>query len=263
MSLEEYLDHYLAWQDMLKYFLIALGALMACILVVIIFVRAVAAFASGGYKKSLFSKKALNAVQRFYDIIFSGASILSFLSIFYLIDRFVEPGDFRTFWDAHKDFILLLMIVLSIVFNNLLDRVLIPLRKITRSEMASVRLAGMLYVILIFIYIKYVYENNNYDGFIMYFLGLMIGRFVYFDVSFRESLKTLKDGIMQIPIMIIGLSCTAFMCYIGFGSKYLLISNGVLVSTFIAHIFMIAGIFIIHHSHIVLLFTGGRYKGDD
>ncbi|MCR4787979.1 MAG: hypothetical protein K5888_05275 [Lachnospiraceae bacterium] len=263
MTLQEYLDHYLVWQDMLKFLLIALGALMGCILVIIIFVRAVAAFASGGYKKSLFSKKALNAVQRFYDIIFSGASILSFLSIFYLIDRFVEAGEFRDFWDAHKDFILLLMIVLSIVFNNILDRILVPLRKITRSEMASVRLAGMLYVILIFIYIKYVYENNNYDGFIMYFLGLMVGRFVYFDVSFRESLKTLKDGMMQIPIMIMGLGCTAFMCYIGFGSKYLLISNGVLVSTFIAHIFLIAGIFIIHHSHIVLLFTGGRYKGDD
>ena len=263
MSLEEYIDHYTVWQDMLKFMLIAMGALMVCILLIVIFDKILSLCASCGNKKALFSKKALNSVQRFYEILFSGASILSFLSIFYLIDRFVEPGDFRTFWDAHKDFILLLMIVMSIVFNNLIDRILIPLRKITRSEMASVRLAGMLYVILIFIYIKYVYENNNYDGFIMYFLGLMIGRFVYFDVSFRESLKTLKDGIMQIPIMIIGLACTAFMCYIGFGSKYLLISNGVLVSTFIANIFLIVGIFIIHHSHIVLLFTGGRYKGND
>ncbi len=255
MTLQEYFEHYFVWQDALGYFAVAFIGLVVCVAILLIFVK----LASSGSKQT-YSRQALNVIQRFYSVVFSGASILSFLSVYYLIDRFVTEGAFRSFWDSNKDFLLLVLIVLSIVFNNLLDRVLIPLRKISRNERASVRVAGMLYVILIFIYIKFIYENNNYDGFIMYFLGLMVGRFIYFDASFRDLISTLKDAIRQIPVMLLGLGYTAFTCYIGFGKGYLLKSNGVLVSAFFAHVFMIAAIFIFHHSHIVLLFTKGSYR---
>ncbi len=130
----------------------------------------------------------------------------------------------------------------------------------------------MLYVILIFAYIKFIYENDNYDGFIMYFLGLMIGRFIYFDASFRDGIKTLLDALKNFPLLILGLAYTGFMAYTGFTSGYLLVGNGVLVSTFIAHIFMIVAIFIIHHSHFMYIFarkpktpavTADRYDGYD
>lgn len=260
MSLEDYLDHYLVAEDMLKFFGVALGGAAICIALVLIYTKIVCSFARTGNRKATFTTHALNAVQRFYSVIFSGASILSFLSVYYLLDRFLEVQKYREIWDNHKDGLLLLLIVISIILNNIMDRVLVPVRKVSRQERASVRIAGMLYVILIFVYIKYVYENNNYDGFIMYFLGLMIGRFVYFDASFREFFQTLGDAIKQIPIMLVGLGYTALMCYYGFSTGYLLKSNGVLVSTFFAHIFMIAAVFVIHHSHIVLLFTKGSYK---
>ena len=187
-------------------------------------------------------------------MVFSGASILSFLALYYLIDRFSPEGGFRDFWDNYKDFLLLFMICFSIIFNNLLDRVIIPLRKLSRSERGSVRLLGMLYVILIFFYIKFIYENDNYDGFIMYFLGLMIGRFIYFDASFREGIETMLESLKNFPLLILGLAYTGFMTYTGFASDYLLVSNGVLVSTFIAHIFMIVAIFIVHHTHFMAIF---------
>ena len=113
----------------------------------------------------------------------------------------------------------------------------------------------MLYVILIFFYIKFIYENNNYDGFIMYFLGLMIGRFIYFDASFRDGIRTMLEALKNLPLLILGLAYTGFMAYTGFTSDYLLIGNGVLVSTFIAHIFMIVAIFVIHHSHFMSIFV--------
>ena len=113
----------------------------------------------------------------------------------------------------------------------------------------------MLYVILIFLYIKFIYENNNYDGFIMYFLGLMIGRFIYFDASFRDGIKTMLEALKNLPLLILGLAYTGFMAYTGFTSDYLLVGNGVLVSTFIAHVFMIVAIFIIHHSHFMSIFA--------
>ena len=55
-------------------------------------------------------------------------------------------------------------------------------------------------------------------------------------------------------MIIVGLAYTAFMAYTGFTSDYLLVGNGVLVSTFIAHIYMIVAIFIVHHSHFMSIF---------
>ena len=241
---------------MLMFLALALAFSIICVFYILMVVAVQARFVPRSKRKQFYYEKAHNTIQRFYEMVFSGASILSFLAVYYLIDRFSpDTGDFRQFWDRYKDFLLLLMICLSIVFNNILDRMLIPLKKMTREDRGSVRVLGMLYVILIFMYIKFIYENDNYDGFIMYFLGLMIGRFIYFDVSFRESIQTILGALKNFPILILGLGFTAFMAYTGFTSDYLLISNGVLVSTFIAHIYMIVAIFIIHHSHFMYLFA--------
>ncbi|MCR5302102.1 MAG: hypothetical protein K6E49_06640 [Lachnospiraceae bacterium] len=256
MSFEEYLEHYTDVSKMLMFLALALAFSVICVFYILMIVGVQARFVPRSERKQFYYEKAHNTIQRFYEMVFSGASILSFLALYYLIDRFSpETGDFREFWDNYKDFLLLLMICLSIVFNNILDRMLIPLKKVTSSDRAGVRVLGMLYVILIFLYIKFIYENDNYDGFIMYFLGLMIGRFIYFDASFRDGIKTVLGALRNFPILILGLGFTAFMAYTGFTSDYLLVSNGVLVSTFIAHIYMIVAIFIIHHSHFMGLFA--------
>ncbi len=255
MTFKEYWSHYTDKREMLMFLALSLAFSVICVFYILMIVSVKARFVDRSERRQFYYERAHNTIQRFYEMVFSGASILSFLAIYYLIDRFCGPGAFRDFWDDYKDMLLLLMICLSIVFNNIIDRLIIPLKKISRAERGSVRLLGMLYVILIFAYIKFIYENDNYDGFIMYFLGLMIGRFVYFDASFRDGLKTLEDSLKNFPLLILGLAYTGFMAYTGFTSEYLLISNGVLVSTFIAHIFMIVAIFIIHHSHFMYLFA--------
>ncbi len=255
MTLTEYWEHYANAKSMLMFLALSLAFSVICVFYILMIVFVEARFTDRAERKQFYYEKAHDTIQRFYEMVFSGASILSFLAIYYLIDRFSPEGDFRDFWDRYKDMLLLLMICLSIVFNNILDRLIIPLKKISRSEKGSVRLLGMLYVILIFAYIKFIYENDNYDGFIMYFLGLMIGRFIYFDASFRDGIKTMLDALKNFPLLILGLAYTGFMAYTGFTSGYLLVGNGVLVSTFIAHIFMIVAIFIIHHSHFMYIFA--------
>ncbi len=255
MSFEEYWAHYTDVKMMLMFLALALAFSVICVFYILMIVSVEARFVERSERRNFYYERAHNFIQRFYEMVFSGASILSFLAIYYLIDRFSPEGSFRDFWDNYKDMLLLFMICLSIVFNNIIDRLIIPLKKLSREERGSVRLLGMLYVILIFAYIKFIYENDNYDGFIMYFLGLMIGRFIYFDVSFRESIKTILISLKNLPLLILGLAYTGFMAYTGFTSHYLLVGNGVLVSTFIAHIFMIAAIFIIHHSRFMYIFA--------
>jgi len=255
MSAQEYAAHYFAVNDILHFLLVAVIGALTCMFFILLAARIKARGRSRIEKNRDFYERAMNMSQRFDEMIFSATAILSFLAVYYLIDRFALDPGFRSFWDRWCDFILLGMIILSCVVNNYLDVMLIPLKKITREEKGSVRLIGMFYIMVIFLYIKFVYENDNYDGFIMYFLGLIIGRFVYFDASFRDSLQTIKNGARNIPFLIMGLIYTAFMCIYGFSTDYLLISNGVLVSTFIAHIFMVVAIFVVHHSHLINLFA--------
>ena len=255
MSAQEYAAHYFAVQDILHFLLVAVIGALTCLFFILMAARIKAQGRSRIEKNRDFYERSMNMAQRFDEMIFSATSILSFLAVYYLIDRFALDPGFRVFWDKWCDFILLGMIIASCIVNNYLDVMLIPLKKISREEKGSVRLMGMLYIMVIFFYIKFVYENDNYDGFIMYFLGLIIGRFAYFDVSFRESVQTIKNGAKNLPFLIMGLIYTAFMCIYGFSTDYLLVSNGVLVSKFIAHLFMVVAIFIVHHSHLINLFA--------
>ena len=255
MSFHEYWAHYTDAKKVLMYLALSLAFSIICVFYILMIVFVQSRFIDRSERREFYYVRAHNTIQRFYEMVFSGASILSFLAIYYLIDRFTGPGSFRNFWDKYKDMLLLFMICMSIIFNNIIDRIIIPLKKLSREERGSVRLLGMVYVILIFAYIKFIYENDNYDGFIMYFLGLMIGRFIYFDASFRDGIKTMLDAMKNFPLLLLGLAYTGFMAYTGFTSDYLLVSNGVLVSTFIAHIFMIVAIFIIHHSHFMYIFA--------
>lgn len=255
MSAQEYAAHYFAPKDILHFMLVAIIGALVCMFFILLTAGIKAKGRNRAEKRLDFYERSMNMAQRFDEMIFSATSILSFLAVYYLIDRFALDPGFRTFWDRWCDFILLGMIIASCIVNNYLDVMLIPLKKITREEKGSVRLIGMFYIMVIFLYIKFVYKNDNYNGFIMYFLGLIIGRFAYFDASFRESFQTLKNGLKNLPFLIMGLVYTAFMCIYGFSTDYLLISNGVLVSTFIAHLFMVVAIFIVHHSHLINLFA--------
>lgn len=253
MTLDEYLSHYIVGKEIIMFLLIALGGLIVALTFILLSARIIAGSMSPGRKRIFFYNKSKDLVERFFEMVFSGTSILSFLATYYLIDRFVTEGSFRLFWDKHSDMLLLILIILSCVINTCLDRVLVPLKNIDSEQKASVRMIGMLYIILIFVYIKFIYENNNYDGFITYFLGLMVGRFAYFDSSFTDFVKSVRLAAKNLPLLILGLCYTGFMCYIGFSSRYLLVSNGVLVSTFIAHIFMVVAIAIVYHSRILKL----------
>lgn len=254
MTSEEYIAHYLSWKEILIFLGIAIIIVIGFDLLIFLTTKVLADGRDKEEKNRTVYEKSFNLIERFYEMIFSASSILSFLAAYYLIDRFVTAGDFRVFWDKYKDFLLLLMILLSCIINNYFDVLLVPLKKISRSEKGSIRLLGMIYIIMIFAYIKLIYENDNYDGFIMYFLGLIIGRFVYFDASFKETLQTIKAALQNAPLLIMGLLFTSIMCLYGFKTDYLLISNGVLVSVFLAHLFMVIAVFIIQHSHFMCIF---------
>ena len=139
MTLAQYWEHYTDVKSMLMFLALALAFSVICVFYILMIVFCQARFVDRSERRQFYYEKANNTIQRFYEMVFSGASILSFLAVYYLIDRFVPGGSsFREFWDQYKDFLLLFLILLSIVVNNILDRLLIPLHKMTTGVLGMV-----------------------------------------------------------------------------------------------------------------------------
>ena len=240
MSYAEYVKHYFTLPDCIIFLVLAL------VLLAVVY-AAFYIYSKGRFKNPRkMQHEFFSLTERFYELIFSGGSIIGFMAAYYLINRFVTSGAFYQFWSDYKDYLLLVFMIISILVNTFLDHVLVPLKRLDRDEMASIRLTGMLYMILIFCYIKFIYEDNNYDMFITYFLTLMIGRFVYFDASFKDFLHCIKQAAANIPIMIMGLTYLGILCLYGYSTSYLLKHNGVITNIFFCHLYIVVAIFVLH-----------------
>ena len=110
------------------------------------------------------------------------------------------------------------------------------------------------YIILILLYIKFIYHDSNYDSLIMYFITLAVGRFLYFDSTLEDIKETLQGVARNLPLLVLMGSYSAIVCWYGFHCGFLLTSNGVILSTLLAHLFMDVSIFVLDKTQLVKLF---------
>lgn len=184
--------------------------------------------------------------ERYYEMIISSTSMLLFIGLFFLVEHryFNVSDEFYAIWNKYDDFLLLVALIISIALMNFLDWLVVPLRRIEKNEKASLRMMAMIYMLVIFAYIKVIYENDNYDAIIVYFLLMVIGRFTYFDATFKDFLTSMKLLFRQFPVLIMALLTSGALALYGFKSEYLLKSNGVVLSLCIAHVFVLVEIVI-------------------
>ena len=66
----------------------------------------------------------------------------------------------------------------------------------------SIRLVvSSFYIILILLYIKFIYNDDNYDSLMMYFITLAVGRFIYFDFATDDFGHTLHGFWEELPLL--------------------------------------------------------------
>lgn len=253
MTLEAYLNPDFGPVEKLIFFIAAFLGVSVCVFLIIAAARITAG-------RESFYDRAGNRVQRFYEMIISGASVMSFACAYVILNHIysLTEGSGSTFtymWENWKDFILLLLICLSCVINSLLDRLIIPLKLIDNGEKASVRMLSMFYVIIILVYLNMIGDESEYSPVMMYYLGLMIGRFVYFDASFADFIDAVKNLFGNLLLLVLGLILTSALAFYGFNAGYLLERNYFIVGVFYTQLFMLAAVFILHHSHVIYLFV--------
>jgi len=253
-EIQSYIKHYTELPEALIFFGLTLLILIIIILLFVGYVSARGGNTGRGRSKGDKGSVA-HITERFYEIIFSGTSILFFMASYYLIERFLSIEEYRKIWEKNHDYMLLALIILSCILNRFLGHIWVRLKLVTHEERASARLIGMLYMMLIFAYIKFIYENNNYDAFITYFICLIVGRFVYFDASLKDFVNTVKASVKDLPLMFVLLAFTGIMSFYGFKTKYLQTHIGVVTNVFFIHVYMCIAVFLVHLSHFTSLFS--------
>lgn len=245
----EILFHYFSWYGIIGMFAVAAVAVSISLWLI----RAAAGVFSRRVRREKrvdYLRDETNSLaERFYELTFSNTAILLFVSIYFMIDYFGAGASFRGIWETYNGIILLGFILASVLLTSFLDNFLIPLDNVRPGERASMRLMGMLYMLIIFAYIKYIYKDNNYDTIIIYFLTLVIGRFVYFDASLESFGSAMAESLRNLPLLLLTLLCTAAISLFGWGTGYLYRANGVVFNLFLAHLYLLAVIFIIHRIH--------------
>ncbi|WP_027217400.1 hypothetical protein [Butyrivibrio fibrisolvens] len=260
MTLKAYINPDFTLGEKFIFFIIALVGILLCTFGARLVTRLVASGRSSDKNELLI--KADSNVELFYEMIISGTSVMSFAvsyvvcnHIYSLIQTSGESGAgwmlFYNIWSDGKDFALLLLICLSCVINTILDKIVIPLKVIDRDKKATVRMLSMFYVIIILVYLNIIGDESEYSPVMMYYLGLMIGRFVYFDASFKDFVIALKNMFVSLHLLIMGLILTGVLCYIGFSAGYLLERNYYIVGIFYTHLFMLIAVFVLHHGYTI------------
>ncbi len=249
MSLKDYIKHYIAIPDSLFFFLVSFLVVLAVNWILLFFAKRNVKSVRLSNRHTALYEYYNSYMEKYYELMFSSTCILFFTGLFFTFDypylNSRLPYTVQAFWQNWRDFILLGLIVFSILINSMIDHIFVPLSTISKDERNTLRLTGMLYMLIIFLYIKFIYEDSNYDEIVIYFLTMVIGRFVYFDADLKDFFRYVKDIVAILPYLALVLLTTAILTAYGFGSGYLLRTNGVVLSTFIAHFFAVINIFLI------------------
>ena len=266
MTVDAYINPDFTASEKLTFFGMAFLGVVLCVFIILGGVRIGTATLHKDERRRAIYERSHNRVQRFYEMIISATSVMSFSCAYVIINHIysvlqgevgsAEYERFSTFisiWEGWKDFVLLLLICLSCVLNTILDKLIVPLRKINKEEKATVRMLGMFYVILILLYLNIIGDESEYSPVMLYYLGLMVGRFVYFDASFGDFITAIRNVVKNLYLLLLGLLLTGILCYFGFERGYLLERNYYLIGAFYTHLFMLAAVFVLRHSHILSL----------
>lgn len=193
-------------------------------------------------------------IESFYEMAFASTSILLLLSLYYIIGDRINLHTVSKVWSQYKDWVLIGFLLVSMLVDRIFDRVLVPLRYISAQKRGSVRLMASIYVMLILMYIRFIYEDYNYENLILYFVMLVIGRLVYFDVTWEGFRNDCLGLLRNLPVLLLMSAYSAVVVWYGFTSGFLMKANGVIVSTLIAHLFMDICIFLFDRSRIFRMF---------
>lgn len=148
-------------------------------------------------------------MQAFFEVLISNACIIVTIYIFYW------ATSVSVFLESYSNYLLLILIVLSVIANNIIDKK-IGQEMLSIEDKASIRLMSSLSIVLIFGFIKIKFSSSDYDELILCYVGLVLGRFVYFDSTWNQFKVSILSFFRHVIPFSVAMFFTYIVSYFGF-----------------------------------------------
>ena len=119
--------------------------------------------------------------QMVFEIIICNTCIIVIMYVYYWLAKNL------LFLEKYLGIIMLVLIIIAILLNDFLDEKL-KQDMIKEEDKGNIRLISSCSIIMLFSFLKIYFKTAEYDEFLLCYIGLVLGRFIYFDSGASQSL---------------------------------------------------------------------------
>lgn len=169
--------------------------------------------------------------QMVFEIIICNTCIIVIMYVYYWLAKNL------LFLEKYLEIIMLVLIIIAILLNDFLDEKL-KQDIIKEEDKGNIRLISSCSIIMFFLFLKIYFKTAEYDEFLLCYIGLVLGRFIYFDSTLKEFIRCVKNlksyFIPLIIALIIAFLLTGIISGIGLYLEAIT-TNNLFISLMISH----------------------------
>lgn len=173
--------------------------------------------------------------QMVFEIIICNTCIIVIMYVYYRLAKNL------LFLEKYLGIIMLVLIIIAILLNDFLDEKL-KQDMIKEEDKGNIRLISSCSIIMLFSFLKIYFKTAEYDEFLLCYIGLVLGRFIYFDSTLKEFIRCVKNLKSYFIPLIIAFLLTGIISGIGLHLE-VITTNNLFISLMISHF---AILFFIH-----------------
>lgn len=173
--------------------------------------------------------------QMVFEIIICNTCIIVIMYVYYWLAKKL------LFLEKYLGIIMLVLIIIAILLNDFLDEKL-KQDMIKEEDKGNIRLISSYSIIMLFSFLKIYFKTAEYDEFLLCYIGLVLGRFIYFDSTLKEFIRCVKNLKSYFIPLIIAFLLTGIISGIGLHLE-VITTNNLFISLMISHF---AILFFIH-----------------
>ena len=173
--------------------------------------------------------------QMVFEIIICNTCIIVIMYVYYRLAKNL------LFLEKYLGIIMLVLIIIAILLNDFLDEKL-KQDMIKEEDKGNIRLISSCGIIMLFSFLKIYFKTAEYDEFLLCYIGLVLGRFIYFDSTLKGFIRCVKNLKSYFIPLIIAFLLTGIISGIGLHLE-VITTNNIFISLMISHF---AILFFIH-----------------
>ncbi len=165
--------------------------------------------------------------QMVFEIIICNTCIIVIMYVYYWLAKNL------LFLEKYLEIIMLVLIIIAILLNDFLDEKL-KQDIIKEEDKGNIRLISSCSIIMFFLFLKIYFKTAEYDEFLLCYIGLVLGRFIYFDSTLKEFIRCVKNLKSYFIPLIIAFLLTGIISGIGLYLEAIT-TNNLFISLMISH----------------------------